>query len=74
MPSLDGYSLNEEIKKLRKEIFEELASQREAFRELYGYLAAMQKKEKAESEKKAAIRKETKNAKSKKMRANVPQG
>ena len=39
MPSLDGYSLNEEIKKLRTEVFEELSSLRESFRELYGYIA-----------------------------------
>ena len=31
MPSLDGYSLNEEIQKIRKEVFEELAKTREAF-------------------------------------------
>ena len=39
MPSLDGYSLNEEIKKLRVEVFEELSSLRESFRELYSYIA-----------------------------------
>ena len=53
MPSLDGYSLNEEIKKLRKEVFEELAKQREAFTELYGYLSKMeQSKPKAKTTKK----------------------
>jgi hypothetical protein len=46
MPSLDGHSLNEEIKKLRKEIFEELTSMREAFRELYQYLDNIDKKKK----------------------------
>ena len=39
MPSLDGYSLNEEIKKLREEVFKELTQQREAFTELYKYLS-----------------------------------
>ena len=39
MPSLDGYSLNEEIQKLRVEVFEELTSMRESFRELYSYIA-----------------------------------
>ena len=39
MPSLDGYSLNEEIQKLRKDIYEELSSMRESFKELYGYIA-----------------------------------
>jgi len=39
MPSLDGYSLNEEIQKLRKDVFEELSGLRESFRELYGYIA-----------------------------------
>ena len=42
MPSLDGYSLNEEIKKLRQEVFEELTKQREAFSELYKFLSKME--------------------------------
>ena len=42
MPSLDGYSLNEEIQKIRKEVFEELAKQREAFSELYKYMARLE--------------------------------
>ena len=46
MPSLDGYSLNEEIKKLRSDVFEELTSMREAFRELYHYLDDIDKKQK----------------------------
>ena len=61
MPSLDGYSLNEEIKKLRVEVFEELTSMREAFRELYQYLDGMDKKQK-ESEcqaKKSAAKSKT---------------
>ena len=42
MPSLDGYSLNEEIQKIRKEVFEELAKTREAFGELYKYMARLE--------------------------------
>ena len=34
MPSLDGYSLNEEIKKLRKDLYEELHRVRTEFVEL----------------------------------------
>ena len=48
MPSLDGHSLNEEIMKLRTEVFTELQKSREAFSELYHY---MLKFEKALSEK-----------------------
>jgi len=73
MPSLDGYSLNEEIKKLRKEVFEELANQREAFREIFGYLANLQKKEEKKPEPKPKA-KEKKDAKSKKVRAEVSKG
>ena len=63
MPSLDGYSLNEEIKKLRKEVFEELTKQREAFAELYSYLSKLEK-EKAKStiNKKKTVKKEVANA------------
>ena len=67
MPSLDGYSLNEEIKKLRQEVFEELAKQREAFTELYGYLSKLENSSKQP-------KKEKKNAKSKKVRAEVSEG
>jgi|21_taG_2_1085346.scaffolds.fasta_scaffold00523_20 uncharacterized membrane protein len=59
MPSLDGYSLNEEIKKLRSDVFEELTSMREAFRELYHYLDNIEKKEKACQAKKSAAKSKT---------------
>ena len=66
MPSLDGYSLNEEIKKLRKEVFQELAKQREAFSELYRYLSRMEedkkKEEAAKTTKKKFIKKEVASA------------
>jgi len=65
MPSLDGHSLNEEIKKLREEVFEELAKQREAFSELYGFLAKMEQKgsePKKTKSKKKTIEKEIANA------------
>ena len=63
MPSLDGYSLNEEIKKLRKEVFEELAKQREAFSELYKFLSKMEQKEpKKTSSKKKTVKKEVASA------------
>ena len=63
MPSLDGYSLNEEIKKLRQEVFEELATQREAFSELYKFLSKMEQKEpKKTSSKKKTIKKEVASA------------
>tara|TARA_R100001594_G_scaffold89391_1_gene123817 strand:+ start:2067 stop:2264 length:198 start_codon:yes stop_codon:yes gene_type:complete len=65
MPSLDGYSLNEEIKKLRQEVFEELTKQREAFSELYKFLSKMEqevsKPKKTKSNKKT-IKKEVANA------------
>jgi hypothetical protein len=69
MPSLDGYSLNEEIKKLRKDVFEELTKQREAFTELYKFLSKMEQK-KAEPKpevkktvsKKKTVKKEVANA------------
>ena len=44
MPSLDGYSLSEEIKKLRKEVFEELSLSRDAFSELYQYILKIDEK------------------------------
>tara|TARA_R110002096_G_scaffold20939_2_gene68410 strand:- start:1308 stop:1508 length:201 start_codon:yes stop_codon:yes gene_type:complete len=44
MPSLDGHSLNEEIKKLREEVFTELVTMRESFRELYAYIAKQEVK------------------------------
>ena len=63
MPSLDGYSLNEEIKKLRKEVFEELTKQREAFSELYKFLSKMEQKEpKKATSKKKTIKKEVASA------------
>jgi hypothetical protein len=60
MPSLDGHSLNEEIKKLREEIFTELLAMRESFRELYSYInkkeSSVEKKaEKTKKPKKASI-------------------
>ena len=60
MPSLDGYSLNEEIKKLREEVFEELSSMRESFRELYGYIAKQESKVKEPEPKKASKPKKVK--------------
>jgi len=46
MPSLDGYSLNEEIKKLRAEMYTELSNLRESFREIYQYLDNIDKNQK----------------------------
>ena len=62
MPSLDGYSLNEEIQKLREDIFTELTSMRESFRELYAYIAKQE----------ATVEKKTKKAK-KPAKASIPQ-
>ena len=63
MPSLDGYSLNEEIKKLREEVFKELTQQREAFTELYKYLSQLEKeKTKPKESKKKTIKKEVASA------------
>ena len=62
MPSLDGHSLNEEIKKLREEIFTELLAMRESFRELYAYIAKQE----------TTVEKETKKAK-KPQKASIPQ-
>ena len=63
MPSLDGYSLNEEIKKLREEVFKELTQQREAFTELYKYLSQPEKeKTKPKESKKKTIKKEVASA------------
>ena len=58
MPSLDGYSLSEEIKKLRKEVFDELALSRDAFSELYQYILRFenQLKEKPVKTKKKKIK------------------
>ena len=66
MPSLDGYSLNEEIKKLREEVFTELTKSREAFTELYRY---MMKFENMLSEKPKKEKKEAKNAKGSKNKS-----
>lgn len=38
MPSLDGYSLNEEIKKVREELKTELLSLRNEFTDLYRFI------------------------------------
>jgi len=54
MPSLDGYSLNEEIKKLREDVYAELSSMRESFQELYGYIAKQESKVAKPKAKKAA--------------------
>tara|TARA_R110002012_G_scaffold274032_2_gene460199 strand:- start:287 stop:478 length:192 start_codon:yes stop_codon:yes gene_type:complete len=62
MPSLDGHSLNEEIKKLREEVFTELVTMRESFRELYAYIAKQE----------ATVEKKTKKAK-KSEKASIPQ-
>tara|TARA_R110002020_G_scaffold385579_3_gene596490 strand:- start:1293 stop:1484 length:192 start_codon:yes stop_codon:yes gene_type:complete len=62
MPSLDGHSLNEEIKKLREEVFTELVTMRESFRELYAYIAKQE----------ATVEKKTKKAK-KPEKASIPQ-
>ena len=67
MPSLDGYSLNEEIKKLRQETFEEMAKQREAFTELYKYMARLEEsvatmQEKPKPVKKKIVKKEVASA------------
>ena len=45
MPSLDGHSLHVEIQKLRSDMNGELLQMREAFRELYAYMAKLQKAE-----------------------------
>jgi hypothetical protein len=58
MPSLDGYSLNEQIKRLRKDVFEELAKQREAFAELYSYISRFEK-QRLDAEKSASKKKKT---------------
>ena len=58
MPSLDGHSLNEEIKKLREDVFGELVTMRESFRELYAYIA----KQEVKVEKKAKKAKEPEKA------------
>lgn len=66
MPSLDGYSLNEEIKKLRKDVYAELSSMRKSFQELYGYIAKKESKvakpkpkaKKVEQPKKEALKEE----------------
>ena len=60
MPSLDGYSLNEEIKKLRKEVFEEISQLREGIRDLYNYLVKIDDQQV----------KEVKNATKKRMQQN----
>ena len=63
MPSLDGHSLNEEIKKLRKEVHEELATHRKLFSDLFGYMSKLQEKEVKSYKKKAAkAKKEVANA------------
>lgn len=67
MPSLDGYSLNEEIKKLRKETFEEMTKQREAFTELYKYMSRLEEsvakiQEKPKTTKKKTVKKEVASA------------
>jgi hypothetical protein len=67
MPSLDGYSLNEEIKALRKDVFTELTHIRKSFRELYSYIEHMEK------DLVSIKRKEVKDAKSKKVRSKVPE-
>ena len=69
MPSLDGYSLNEEIKKLRDEVYNELIQMRESFREIYHYLDNIEKKQAAV--KAAPKKKEVKDAKSKEVRSKV---
>jgi len=74
MPSLDGYSLNEEIKKLRKEVFAELLQMRESFREIYLYLDNFEKKQAKPAVKAKPKKKEAKDAKSKEMRSEVPEG
>ena len=51
MPSLDGHSLNEEIKKLREEVFGELVTMRESFRELYAYIAKQEAKDEKKTQK-----------------------
>ena len=66
MPSLDGYSLNEEIKKLRDEVYNELIQMRESFREIYHYLDNMEKQQAAV--KAAPKKKEVKDGKSEKIR------
>jgi len=38
MPSLDGYSLNEEMQKIRTELKEELLTLRNEFTDLYAYM------------------------------------
>jgi hypothetical protein len=57
MPSLDGYSLGEQIKKLRKEVFEELSISREAFSELYQYILKFDEKIKVIEQKPEKVKK-----------------
>ena len=59
MPSLDGYSLNEKIDKLRDDVYSELLNMRESFRELYQYLDNIEKKEKACQAKESAAKSKT---------------
>ena len=78
MPSLDGYSLNEEIKKLRKEVFQELIKQRETFSELFQHMQRVDVKlndyQAYISKLEQKPKKEKKDAKSKKMRSKVSEG
>tara|TARA_R110002096_G_scaffold153690_1_gene317651 strand:+ start:270 stop:458 length:189 start_codon:yes stop_codon:yes gene_type:complete len=54
MPSLDGHSLSQEIKKLREDVFSELSRSREAFSELYHYMLKFETMLSEKPEKKGA--------------------
>jgi cell division protein FtsL len=55
MPSLDGYSLNEEIKKLRADVTMQMLEMREAFREVYAALKRIEPVKKVKKKKEVKV-------------------
>ena len=57
MPSLDGYSLNEEIKKVKAEVMDHILELKEQYTELYGYIHKLEKEKAKPAIKKSPAKK-----------------
>jgi len=67
MSSLDGYSIDKKIDKVRNELIQEINDLRSRFNNLYGYLQHMEESQKTI----APVKKEKKDGKNTKNRARA---